>query len=347
MVCKISLAWSYKGMRTLTMENELLRLTCLIDKGSDIMEFIYKPLNIDLMWHSPLGYRNPIGFVASCPSAGGAFIDFYGGGWQDILPSAGRPAKHKGAEWGFHGETALIPWNCRIMRADKEEVEAYLSVEGYRYPFRLEKRISMRSNEAKITINERLTNTSEQELEFSWLQHPAFGEPLLAPSSRVYIRSGEIVVRGPEEAPYGRLREGRYKWPRVIDRGGNEVDLSVIPGKKLMAEETCFITDLMEGWYALVNPKLKLGFGLTWDKELFDWLWFWQNYNTPNYPWYGRAWNIALEPCTSYPGGLEEQVKEGTSHLIRGMESIETELTAIVFMGLTEVTQITPEGTVT
>ncbi len=346
MVCTISLDWSYKGMKTLIMENEKLRVVSLIDKGSDIIEFTHKPSNIDVMWHSPMGYRNPKFFIASCPASRGSFIDFYGGGWQDILPSAGGPSIHRGAEWGIHGETALIPWNCVITKDSRSEVEAYLSVEGYRYPLRVEKRISMKSGDAKIRIDEKITNMSSQDLEFSWLHHPAFGEPFLAPGCRVYVPAREVVVRGVEEAPYGRLREGRYSWPKVLDRSGVEVDLSIIPDRDLVAEETCFLTQLEEGWYALINPELKLGFGLTWDKEVFDWLWFWQNYNKPDYPWYGMAWNVALEPCTSYPGGLNEQLKEGTAELIRGGESIETSLTAVLFEGVTEVSRITPKGTI-
>nr|BAJ46972.1 hypothetical protein HGMM_F40C01C13 [Candidatus Caldarchaeum subterraneum] len=67
-----------------------------------------------------------------------------------------------------------------------------------------------------------------------------------------------------------------------------------------------------------------MGFEMIWDVSIFRYLWFWQNYNTPDYPWYGRAWNIALEPCTSYPAGLPEQVKHGTHVTLDGGASLET-----------------------
>jgi hypothetical protein len=50
--------WSLKGMRTLTLENKLLRVSVLLDKGSDIFEVKYKPLDLDVIWHAPWGYRN-------------------------------------------------------------------------------------------------------------------------------------------------------------------------------------------------------------------------------------------------------------------------------------------------
>jgi len=341
--CRISLDWAFKGMRTLILENEYLRIVSLLDKGSDIMEFRYKPLDLDLMWHSPMGYRNPSMFVESSTFTLSPFLDFYGGGWQDILPIAGAGAKHKGAEWGLHGETALIPWNCAIVKQTPEEVIVHLSVECYRYPFRLDKEFTLREGETLLTIREKLTNTSNQDLEFCWLQHPAFGEPFLAPGTVIDIPAKEVII---EEYPWSRLSPGRWRWPKVLGRNKEEVDLSRIPSKDVCAEETVFITSLEEGWYVITNPDLKLGFGLTWDKAVYPAVWFWQNYNRPDYPWFGRCWNIALEPCTSHPGTFEKQLKAGTIPKIKGNSSIETEVKALVYTGLTKVKRITREGKV-
>src|SRR6185437_11110428 len=47
----------YRGMRTLVLENEFVRMVLLPDKGADVMEMEYKPKGIDVLWHSPTGYR--------------------------------------------------------------------------------------------------------------------------------------------------------------------------------------------------------------------------------------------------------------------------------------------------
>ena len=41
--CRIIDDVIYKGMRTLYLENDLVRVGVLLDKGADIFEFLYKP----------------------------------------------------------------------------------------------------------------------------------------------------------------------------------------------------------------------------------------------------------------------------------------------------------------
>ena len=330
MPCSISLDWKYRGMRTLVMENRFLRVVFLLDKGSDIMEIRYKPLDMNLLWQSPIGWRNPLRDTAPNPVSEGGFLDYYGGGWQDIVPSAGgHPVSHRGAAMGIHGESSMLPWDCVVDEEGGDMVSAYMRVEGVRYPFRLEKYVMLHENAEEISFSERLVNTGKQTLEFSWLQHPSFGEPFLQPGSKIVLPEGCRVLVQPESYnPYGRLMPGEYDWPHVRDRRGHEVDLSLIPSRDLLAEETSFITGMREGSYILWNPGLNLGFMMGWDTSVFKYLWFWQNYNTPDYPWYGRAWNIALEPSSSYPGGLPDQIKMKTHITLEAGASLETSFTA-------------------
>jgi galactose mutarotase-like enzyme len=346
--CKISCDWTYKGMKTLILENEYLRILSLLDKGSDIIEILYKPLDIDFLWHSPIGYRNPTRFVESCARSEGSFLDYYGGGWQDILPSAGLPSVHRGAEWGQHGESALIPWQCAIEKEKPEEVRAHLTVNLCRYPFSVDKWLILKKKEKSFTIKEKITNNSEQDLEFSWLQHVAFGEPFLKPNNVIDLAAGTSVVHSPE-IPNSSLPSGKeFPWPRIKDKKGKQVDLSVIPGKKLRVHDLVYLIDVKDGWYALTNAQMKLTFGLVWDKNVFPHVWFWRPLGGAwDHPWFGRAWAIALEPCTSWPAtGLADHVKKGTAAKIEGGSSIETEMRVVAHTDLSRVTKITREGTV-
>lgn len=82
--CRINTDYFYKNLRVEILENEYLKISILIDKGTDIFEFLYKPKDTDFMWLSPWGIKSPSNFVSTIPSKDGNFMDYYEGGWQEI-----------------------------------------------------------------------------------------------------------------------------------------------------------------------------------------------------------------------------------------------------------------------
>ena len=100
--CRISLDYTYKGMRIAYLENEVLRVGILLDKGADVFDFTYKPRDLDFMWQSPIPMQRP--FVATSALPEGAFHDYFYGGWQEVLPSAGWASEpYMGTYQGLHG----------------------------------------------------------------------------------------------------------------------------------------------------------------------------------------------------------------------------------------------------
>jgi len=57
--CRLHMDYFYKNLRVAVLENEYLRVSVLIDKGTDIFEFLYKPKDMDFMWLSPWGINSP------------------------------------------------------------------------------------------------------------------------------------------------------------------------------------------------------------------------------------------------------------------------------------------------
>ena len=319
-----SLDGQYKGMKTLVLENELIRLVALVDKGSDVIELTYKPKNLDILWHSPPGYRLPSGADGLLATSETGFMDCYGGGWQDALPTIGSgPTDLHGAKFGLHGETALLPWNARVQE-DDESARAFLSVTGMRYPYVLEKEMVLAKGENKITITEKLTNTSRQKLEFYWIQHPSFGEPFLAPGCVLELPPGSKAVNIASINSRGRVAGGEFDWPEVEAKEGGPLNLGIIPSKSLIAEETTFMR-VKQGWYTLTSPATGLRFRFEWDVSTFPWVWFWQNYGIPDYPYYGEAWNVAVEPATSLPTILGKEA-ERDALVLEGGQSRTTKM---------------------
>ena len=121
-------------------------------------------------------------------------------------------------------------------------------------------------------------------------------------------------------------------------------DLSLCPAEGAGTGEMFYLADLSDGWYALVNPKGKLGLAMSWDREVFPYVWIWREANkSVNYPYFGGAYTVAIEPFSSLPGARER--KERLLKLAGGA-SLSTKLCFTAFHGLAEVTGVSPEGKV-
>jgi hypothetical protein len=53
-----------------------------------------------------------------------------------------------------------------------------------------------------------------------------------------------------------------------------------------------------------------------------------------DYPWYGRTYNCALEPFTSWPpAGIKNAIENDTARLMEAGEVIDTDLVAVAYEG--------------
>lgn len=342
--CRIT-EFIQEGYRCLSLENEKLRVVIIADKGTDIYELLYKPKDLDFLWRSSTGLRAR--YVPTTAQASGAFMDYYEGGWQELFPNCGAPSVHQGAEVGQHGEVALLPWRYVITKDEPDEIEVSFSVRTVRTPFHLVKTISLRRNEAVLRIRERVTNESGQLIDFTWGHHPAFGWPFIDEHCRVHVPDCRIRTLAEYTSDTSRLAaDQNSEWPMAEGRDGSKIDISrtVAPGSA--SQEMVFLEGITDGWYAVTNTTLGVGFGLRYPADVFKQLWYWQVYRGGrDYPWWSATYNIALEPCVSLPV-LAEAVRRGEALRLAAGESREVELLAVAFEGLNEVSRISPEGVV-
>ncbi len=323
----------YKGHRMISLENRFLRVTVAADKGTDIVEFLYKPLDVDFMWHSYVGLRPFSSTIPTSPNPAGPFLDYYPGGWQELFPNAGDGCVHKGTALGIHGEVCLLPWDYRIERDDPEQVSVAFSVRTLRAPFHLQKKLTLSADTGALFIEETVRNESGEVIEFIWGHHPAFGSPFLDNSCRILLPECTVITNPDYTAPSSRLEKNQQApWPMVQARAGGMIDLSRIPGPEAGSHDMAYMTGYRTGWYALVNESQKVGFGLRWDEETFPFMWFWQVYRGGvGYPWFHATYVAALEPVSSYRSPLTAAVEAGTYLTLGPGEKRTTHLTAIAF----------------
>ena len=167
------------GIDAVVLENAKLRVTVLAGKGTDVVEFNYKPLDLDFAPISPGGVRVPR------TDAGDAFMSHYPGGWQEVLPNGGAPSSHAGASYGQHGEISLVPWDHAIERDDPEGVTVAFEIALRTVPLRLTKRLSLDREHPALRVEETLVNESGVPVDAMWGHHIAFGPPFLSDRTRV------------------------------------------------------------------------------------------------------------------------------------------------------------------
>ncbi len=351
--CRVSDEWTLRGMRAAVLENELLRVLILLDKGAEIVEFRYKPLDLDPLLRMPGELRNPALGLPSITSVTGTFLDFYVGGWQEILPNGGPPAVHKGVEYGQHGEVSLVPWASEVLEDTPDRVSLRCSVRATRTPLRLERTMTLERGKAALVFDERLTNEAGEPLDVMWGHHIAFGLPFLHGGAKIDTSARRLLVH--EEMPGftpRRLEVGQQgAWPLAKGASGDLIDMSVLPPYAPPGgREMSYLVDFDgPAWYAITSPELQAGFAMRWDGNLFRYLWLWQELGSgTGFPWWGRTYTMALEPWTGYPtSGLPEAVARDAQLTLQAGQSITTRLVASAYSGVKQVSAVHEDGSVT
>src|SRR6187549_2014224 len=88
--------WTWRGLRTLILENRQLRVTVLPDLGGKIWSILHKPSDREMLWHNP---RVPPRLAYH----GATYDNWFCGGWDEVFPND-FPVEIDGEASPDHGE---------------------------------------------------------------------------------------------------------------------------------------------------------------------------------------------------------------------------------------------------
>ena len=130
-------------------------------------------------------------------------------------------------------------------------------------------------------------------------------------------------------------------------KGGTAHNLSIVPGQDFFSYDQSYITDMPDSWYGITNRELGVGFGVAFS-EIYKYLWYWQSLGGgTGYPWYGRTYNIGLEPFTSYTNeGLGTAVDNGTALLVKAGQKLQSSVTAVAYESLIGIEGVSQCGAI-
>lgn len=327
---RIETDWKYCDCRVLRLETAELRLDVMPELGGKIYHWIDKESDRDVLWQHPR-----IKPAILPPSSN--FDDTFCGGWDEQFPND-MPGQHQGESYPDHGEywTRRFDWQVECVG---DTATLYLRAEGGVTPTRMERWITVTAGSRAVRIRYRLSHLGAYGFEYLWKLHPALN---VRAGNRFIIPAGHGRVA---RAGCGRFSDNKvdFEWPNVPGRDGTTVDAGLVPTPSgIPGWEMLYLTQLKEGWCAVLDPATRSGFGLAFDKALFNSVWLFQTYGG----W--RGLNVAvMEPATGYPDTLAEAATAGRVATLKPGQIVETQVTATVLTDRTTVDGIAPDGTVT
>lgn len=293
------------------LSNGLVAATIAPARGADVLELRDVERDVQVLWKSPAWGRDSARRPSAEHGAGATFFDHYPGGMQEVLPNGGPSCTYEGAELGFHGEACKVPWTAAV-REREDRTELRCTTRLARLPFELEKTFSLGPGDRALRIDVAIRNAGHRDLHYMWGFHPAFGAPLLGASTRLHCPAGHVVT---DAEPFGAagqtLAPGTdAPWP------GDGLDRLAPPSRR--GADLWYLGGLDAGWYALENEERDVIAAMSWDHEVFPWVWVWQErHDDAGHPWFGEHHVVAVEPWTSQPaGGLPHAIENGTAPLL-------------------------------
>jgi galactose mutarotase-like enzyme len=263
--------------------DDVLRAIVLPERGAELHSLVHVPTETELLFQAPWGLHPPSPERTS-------FLDRYAGGWQELFPSANDETTYGGETIPFHGEVALLPWEC------EERDEALVCrVRCERTPFLLERTLRF---DGRLVVEERVTNEGDDVAHFTWGHHLVLGPPFLEAGSRLEVPARTIVTIPELWEDTARLEPGqRSPWPHARLREGGTVDLRIVPGPEAASHDDVYLTDLDDGLVTVESSRLRVRLGF--DHELFRWLISWQPYGGALEEPLAGSYALGIEPWVS------------------------------------------------
>lgn len=326
-------AGTVAGWRSVVLENDVLRVVVLPDKGAEIHQIVDRRSGTKILFEGPWGLQPP--GAPPLPGSGeDAFMWNYAGGWQELFPSVNEACDYRGRRIPFHGEVASLPWQHEVLESEEGGARVRFWTRSRQVPFLLERVLRLCADEATLAIEGTVVNESSEDAHFVWGHHCVIGPPFLEAGCRLEIPARTIVT-SPElwEPETARLEPSRREpWPLAPLRAGGSVDLREIPGAETGSHDDLYVTELDAGWLAVSNPRLDLTFRLEWDHALFGWIVLWQPYGGAVAPPLTGSYALGIEPWTSMLN-LERAVAAGAATELAAGASLTTSLQARLLHG--------------
>jgi galactose mutarotase-like enzyme len=309
------------AQRFVQLTNDILSVEISGNRGADLTSIFDRRTNQEILWKKPNSSPN---FVDNAPNGGSStdeFYDMYQGGIQELFPNTGAECVLDGAPLLFHGEASRISWEVLATKEEKFS-KAECRTQLLRYPFDLERTVTLPANSDLIYIESRVRNRSARVLPVSWGFHPVFSAAITEGPSQFYFAASEIKSH---PGPFGTTNAyGANEYLDLDSRKIPELDAIQMDLKRGDAQNADLLfINCNEGWYSVRNQSNGLTFSMAWDSSLLPYIWLWEECkDRSGYPWWGERHIVGIEPHSSpHDRGLAASILDSTAIQIQPFET--------------------------
>ena len=282
--------------------------------GGEILDLVELRGGRQLLGRPPFG---------STPPAAGdldetTWTAAYRGGWQVLLPNAGRACEVRGRAYGFHGRASNDPWKEESLEDDS----ATLAWSGH--GLRATRRLALEGGGLSVSLE---VTATEKRVPLVAVEHVALGVELLDPEVTLELPGGRAFeldeASGPPEPP-----ADAAPWPEVRLLDGLTERADRWPLAHERSRLFC-VADLPSGRAIVRNASRGHGLELTWDANRLPHAWIWHEVRTYGGPWRGHAEVLVVEPASvPHTLGLAAAIEHDQAWWLDPDESLRYELFA-------------------
>ena len=326
MTVRLATGGTIHGLDAVTLDNDVLQITVLPQLGGRIWSMIHLPTGRELLWHNPQ-------LPPALAPFGTGYETGWAGGWDEIFPSD-APAEIEGVAYPDHGEIWSLPADLDVIEASPERVVIKLVSEGPVTGARFEKWLTLEPSESILRLRYVIHNRADAPLRFLWKPHASLA---LRGPARLDLPARRVIVD--REVSIG-FTASEAQWPYATGPNG-QVDLRQVPAGDSQLVHFFDAVELDAGWCAVTHTDERIGFALCFDSRILPYVCV--------FGAYGEAQGvntIITEPCTAYPYRLDQAIAQTTVGNLAPGGTLDTEILAIVYTGLDQVSHVTPAGAV-
>jgi len=314
------------GLTAYAVRNGPLAFDVLADKGLDIGSFSYRGVGFDFLAKTGL-----IGRTAYDTHGAEALRSIMGGllftsGYENIC----APCTIDGKDYPMHGRIRTTPAEHRSADAFWEDDDYVLRVSGemreaelFGENLVLRRSIETRLGTRTVCIVDEVENQAFRPEPLMLLYHFNVGHPLLSEAARVVLPA---VATQPRDEVSRPQVDG---WATMTPPRANEPEYVFL--HELAADEAG------NTFAAIVNPELKLGVRLGFNRRALPYFMQWKSTAAGDYV-------IGLEPANASVYGKPHHVAAGDQHMLAPGAREVFELTITVLDGDEEIDRVQEEA---